>query len=211
MKEERKSYSLLRREEYALLQKLEPVGTVLDLGGSTKSGYHELLPGVVSITTANINPEYGCDLVFDIQEQFPLETGTFQTVLALNVLEHVFDFHAVVKETFRILRPGGKFVVAVPFMFHVHGSPDDYFRYTESALRLLMSRYGFTDVVVHPLGRGFFSLIFQILGGIFPVFVQGPLGDLSAMIDSWLCRWNRYRLFAQKIPLGYFVVARKSR
>jgi SAM-dependent methyltransferase len=205
----KKTRSLIRLEEYTLLKKLEPVGELLDLGGSTKSGYHELLPGVVSITTVNINREYGCDLVFDIQKPFPLETDTFQTVLAINVLEHIFDFHAVVRETFRVLKPKGRFVVAVPFMFHIHGSPDDYFRYTESALRTLMSQYGFININVSFLGHGLFSLVFQTIGGVFPSFIQGFFGFFFSKIDSLLCVWKRYRLFAQKIPLGYFVVAQK--
>lgn len=64
--------SIIRDLEYKKISDLELFGKILDLGGSKKSGYHNLIKGNHEITTVNINTDYGCDLVFDIEKNFLL-------------------------------------------------------------------------------------------------------------------------------------------
>ncbi len=65
-------YTIWREEEYKELSKLSIYGKVLDLGGSKNSGYHQLIKGKHEIITVNINPDYGCDLIFNIEKKFPI-------------------------------------------------------------------------------------------------------------------------------------------
>mgnify|MGYP000105399565 CR=1 FL=1 len=44
----------------------------------------------------------------------PFEDDTFDSVLALGVLEHVVDLDGLLREVQRVLRPGGAFLVVVP-------------------------------------------------------------------------------------------------
>ncbi len=206
-----KNYSILRACEYEQLEKTPVNGAVLDIGGSTKSGYHALLAGAERITTVNINPSYGCDLVFDIQKPFPLESSSFDTVVSMNVLEHIFDFQPVFSEVYRVLKPGGRFVSSTPFMFHVHGSPDDYFRYTESALRGLAAKHGFIVEGIEVLGYGIFSLLWQTVGGSIPTTVLRNIGkSLCILIDKTLLILPPFQKLRDRIPLGYFWVFKKS-
>jgi SAM-dependent methyltransferase len=185
-------------------------GYVLDIGGSTKSGYHTLFKNAEKITTVNIDPNYGCDMVFDIQKPFPLESNSFDTVVSMNVLEHIFDFHPVFSEVHRVLKPGGTFVSSTPFMFHVHGSPDDYFRYTESALRSLAVKYGFTVERIEVLGYGVFSLLWQTVGGVIPTTTLRYIGkNISIFLDKCLLHFRPFQKLQNRIPLGYFWVFKK--
>lgn len=52
------------------------------------------------------------------QTQFP--SGVFDTVVMVNILEHVDDLDACMRETKRILRPGGNVVVSVPNAYSLH-------------------------------------------------------------------------------------------
>jgi len=61
----------------------------------------------------------------------------------ISVLEHVYHPRQIITEIFRVLRPGGCVRVQVPFLLAYHGFPDDYFRYTHSALRRLFEEAGF--------------------------------------------------------------------
>jgi SAM-dependent methyltransferase len=64
----------------------------------------------------------------------PLRDGTVDGILCEMVLEHVPDAEAALGEFRRILKPGGRIYLAVPFLWPYHASPHDYRRWTMSGL-----------------------------------------------------------------------------
>lgn len=206
-----KTYSIIRDGEYEKLSTLVIDGAMLDLGGNLSSEYHNLIKGNHTVITVNINARYGCDMVFDIQNTFPIESEKFNAVLSMNVLEHVYGFDNVISETFRVLKKGGTFIFAVPFMHHIHGSPDDYFRYTRSAIEKMLKEHNFTDIEIKEIGLGLFSLFYQSSAGMFPSFLKWVFKNIALSVDWLLCKLSqRYRNVAKRIPLGYFVIAKKD-
>lgn len=206
----KKSYSIIRGEEYHRLSSVSLDGKILDLGGSTKSGYHEILKGNHNFTTVNIDANYGCDLVFDIEKTFPLENESFDHIVCLNVLEHIFEFQNVLNESFRVLKKGGKMIIATPFMYNIHGSPDDYFRYTRSALQKMLKKSGFEQFTIEEMGNQIFSLNFQFFGGSFPAFSRFAIKSFVLGCDKFLSRFSSsYKNIQKRIPLGYFIVVTK--
>lgn len=206
-----KNYSIIRDGEYEKLGSLEINGVILDLGGNANSEYHHILKGDHSVTTVNISPQYGCDMVFDIQEKFPIDSNKFDAVLSMNVLEHVYGFDNVIGETHRVLKDGGTFIFAVPFMHHIHGSPDDYFRYTRSALETMLKKHDFVDIDIQEIGLGLFSLFYQSAAGMLPGALKGIFKKIAVTLDRILGKLSkRYVNVSKRIPLGYFVTARKG-
>ena len=47
-------------------------------------------------------------------KQLPFATHTFDKVICSEVLEHIHDYHAVLKEIQRVLKPGGLLAISVP-------------------------------------------------------------------------------------------------
>lgn len=74
-------------------------------------------------------------------ESIPLPDASVGTVLALNTFEHVKEFWKGFAEIRRILRPDGALLISCPFYFHIHNHPDDYWRFTPSALESLLHEY----------------------------------------------------------------------
>jgi hypothetical protein len=66
-------------------------------------------------------------------------------------LEHIYDAKFVIDEIFRVLAPGGVVHITVPFIFRIHGHPDDFFRATPSWWRETLSRAVFSEVEFQPL------------------------------------------------------------
>jgi hypothetical protein len=62
-------------------------------------------------------------------------------VLCIETFEHVFEVRRGFDEVFRLLKPGGVFVVTSPLNFRIHGYPDDYWRMTPNCLRRLLEPY----------------------------------------------------------------------
>jgi SAM-dependent methyltransferase len=56
----------------------------------------------------------GVDIVHDINMPLPFAAGVFTEILALDVLEHVTDLPAVMKELHRVLAPDGRLILKVP-------------------------------------------------------------------------------------------------
>ena len=46
--------------------------------------------------------------------QLPFEENFFDLIICSEVLEHLDDYHAAIKEIHRVLKPGGKFLPSVP-------------------------------------------------------------------------------------------------
>ncbi len=206
--------SIIRIQEHEELKKITLTGSVLDIGGSRKSGYHGLIKGEHTYTVVNYGEQHpGADLLFNAEEKFPLADASYDNVLTMNVLEHIFETHNVFAEVSRVIKPGGLFVSTVPYMLHIHGSPDDYVRYTESSYQKFADKYGFKLVYIKPLGYGLFSLIFQTIT-IYRVFPFAWLFNFMKYIfvglDKFLLNFSFYKKLAEKIPLGYFWIMEKK-
>lgn len=75
------------------------------------------------------------------------------TVVCLDTLEHVRRPWEAASEIYRILKPGGKVLISIPFNFAVHCHPDDYWRMTTSGLEALLRSAGFSQVEVSDSGE----------------------------------------------------------
>jgi SAM-dependent methyltransferase len=205
-----KTYSLLRRAQYEELKKFKIDGNVLDLGGARRSGYHELIGGAHTIHVANIQAGDDVDLVFDAEKEFPIDDETYSAVICLNVLEHVFEYQHAVNESFRVLKKDGVLIGSTPFLHAVHGSPDDYFRYTRSAFEKIFRKAGFREVEIKELGTGAFGVIHELLSGLYRLGFIKEILKYQTVFDKllWLIKKDN-KLTEKFMPLGYFFVARK--
>jgi SAM-dependent methyltransferase len=76
--------------------------------------------------------------------RFPFDDASFDAVLCNQVLEHIFEPDAFLQEIRRVLRPGGKLLLTVPFVWDEHEQPFDYARYSSFGLKALLQRNGLT-------------------------------------------------------------------
>ncbi len=215
-----RTYSILRTKEDAELAKRTLTGRVIDLGGHKGSSYFALIKSKEQVEVANFDSEQvgthkassKADHVFDFEKPFPLPDTSFDTVLCMNVMEHIFNYQNLLSETYRILKHGGRFYLSVPFFFNIHGSPNDYFRYTRATLDRLLTEQGFSDVIVIELGDGPCSVIFQTFGGSIPTMpLKMFFKNIAIGIDQLFSRFShRYASIRKRVPLGYFVSASKK-
>ena len=67
-------------------------------------------------------------------EALPFGDGAVDGLLSEMVLEHLPDPHAATAEMQRVLKPGGRAFVMVPFLWPYHAAPHDYTRWTQAGL-----------------------------------------------------------------------------
>jgi SAM-dependent methyltransferase len=90
------------------------------------------------------------DVAADLNMARPFPNGSVDTVFSVSVLEHLWNPQMLLAESFRMLRPGGKLVLQVPFQWGVHEAPYDYFRYTSYGLQHLLRQAGFQQMEIMP-------------------------------------------------------------
>lgn len=139
-----------------LLPALEGAGTIIELGAGGDY-YKRFAQPQQRYLTSNLVP--GCDMVLDMT-RLDLADNSVEALVSVFALEHLYNFDAAFKEQYRVLVPGGRMLLIVPFMYYYHDAPDDFFRFSESALENLLA--SFEVLVRQPIG-GRWLLFAEIL------------------------------------------------
>lgn len=142
---------------------------VLDIGAG-EGAYAEFFP---NRTALDVVERKGVDVVGDAHA-LPFEDGEFQIVLCTEVLEHLHTPEDAVSEMFRVLKPGGKVILTTRFIFPLHDTPHDYFRYTKYGLEHLFRDFKDIEIKEETDSYGAIAVLVQTLannsnlrGGIF--------------------------------------------
>lgn len=138
-------------------------GRLLDVGCGTKP-YRSLITVDAYIgldIDSETSRERGIADCFYGGDSFPFGDGSFDCILCNQVLEHVFTPNEFLGEIARVLIPGGKLLLTVPFVWDEHEQPNDYARYTSFGLRTLLERNGLKLLQHEKLGADA-SIIFQL-------------------------------------------------
>ena len=138
-------------------------GRLLDVGCGTKP--YRLLFKVtdyvgLDIDTKSTRDRGIADTLYD-GNRFPFIADDFDSILCNQVLEHVFNPDEFLGEIHRVLKPGGKLLLTIPFVWDEHEQPYDYARYSSFGLFALLQNSGFTIKQHRKLGADA-TLIFQL-------------------------------------------------
>ncbi len=185
-------------ESFDLPEPILEIGSYLVKGQEEVADLRPLFPNREYVGLDN-RPGPGVDVVGDV-EALPHLDQSVGTVVAVSTFEHVPHFWKAFAEVARVLKPGGAFLIASPFHFHIHDYPSDYWRFTPEALQLLLQDYPSKIVGWHgPDTRpsNVWSLAFR--DGRPPISAdeyadyREKMARYAHMPLPWLRRW-RYRL-----------------
>lgn len=182
-------------------------GRMLDIGCGNKP-FESAFRGQVSA-------HFGCDVVQSSESRadvicpatdLPFKDESYGTVLITQVIEHVADHQAVLREAFRVLQSNGVIILSGPMYWPLHEEPYDFFRFTEHGFRFLLEKSGFVQIEIVNNG-GKWALCGQVL--IHTIgntrldrrFVIRGINRLFAYLDDAHPTRNN--------PMNYVVVARK--
>lgn len=105
-------------------------GMVLDCGSGKKDLLFDNLVQMEIVDYENVD-------VLGVNQSLPFKDASFDAVFSLAVLEHVDQPFDCAAEIIRVLKPGGRLYVGVPFLQREHGYPHHYFGMTRMGLQRL--------------------------------------------------------------------------
>lgn len=128
---------LTRRKLVDFLQRYRTEGYTLDIGCGDRM-YRELFPNSLCM---DMDPDRKPDLVADVHHMDVFADNTFDCILCTEVLEHCYAPWKAAEEMFRVLKPGGILLLSTRFVYPLHDTPHDYFRFTKYGLQMLFHNY----------------------------------------------------------------------
>jgi D-inositol-3-phosphate glycosyltransferase len=203
-------------------ERVRPGARVVDIGAGD-APYRHLFQHVDYVTVDwEQSPHDGArrsDIIASA-DSIPLPDASVDVVVMTEVLEHISNPLATLREMARILRVGGQILLTTPFVWILHEMPHDYYRYTPSALRNLLEDAGFDQVEVTPRGDDYFSTLAQLMQltpqWITALAVDDGLDDRRHLVGKTMADVSP--LFAalapldrqHLLPLGFNASARRA-
>lgn len=209
----RKNLNKLILREINEVKKRKKEIKILNIGsGGEISNLIKNIDGV-NLFSVDIDSSRKPDLVSDIcslelKKQLPFKPDI---ITIFEVLEHVENPFKAVENIEQILENDKVCIGSVPFNFHIHDEPNDYFRFTSFGLKKLFSRFRYVQIINR---NGWLESIFvnfirlykeknifsKLIGVLFTIiyFIFYPLIIIIQKIAV-----------SDKLTTGYFIIAKK--
>jgi SAM-dependent methyltransferase len=120
------------------------IGAFQVAGQEAIADLRPLFPGKVYIG-CDMRPGRGVDRIEDIHD-LSFRAGEVGTFILADTLEHVLDPRCAMREIHRCLRADGIAICSSVMCFPIHGYPNDYWRFTPEAFRMLFSEFPYSAI-----------------------------------------------------------------
>lgn len=152
----------------------------------------------------------------DLNEGVPLESEIADTILCTDVLEHIAEPGFLFQEIARVMKPNGKLILTVPFMYWIHDAPHDNHRYTKFMLERYCRKNHLTVLDSYAYG-GLPEVLYNMVHQAY-YFYGMPFRRAFYFVWRHLGRFLHRRKAVKRLseksreqfPLGYILIAQKN-
>jgi SAM-dependent methyltransferase len=195
-----------------------PAGALIYNVGSKRVEEYDRwrLPPEARMVRVDIDPGVEPDILADAHDLNMIADNSADCVIAIDILEHCAQPTIAVSEFLRILKPGGRVFIGIPFMFPYHADPHDHWRVTVTGIDHLCREF---DKVASGFVRGPASCMahlnihfFALLLSFNNKMLYGVLVDLFQWSLAWtkfLDRWLMRHPMAHVIHAGVWFLGTK--
>jgi len=128
-------------------------GRVLDVGAGAQP-YRRYLPGEGEYVSMELGESHGADIVGSVLD-IPADDDSYGGVICTEVIEHISDPAAAIREIHRVSEPGSLLYLTAPMSWGLHYEPTDYYRFTRYGLAAILEQGGYRVVETRQIGGVF--------------------------------------------------------
>ena len=207
-----KGYSLLRAYQIDECKNIRLKGRSIEFGAykNKKRNFNNFFKGCSHCKLSNIYNHKDKDYIkLDLTKKFKLKKNNFNNVIIFNVLEHLPNTKNTFSEIRNILKKNGIMVGSTPFIYQVHGAPNDYLRFTKDFFYENLKKQ-FKNIYIKQLGYGPFIASFSLINPylkFLPIFRE-LIYILAYILDSFIQIFVKTKL-SEIYPIGFLFIIKK--
>jgi ubiquinone/menaquinone biosynthesis C-methylase UbiE len=130
----------------------------------------------------------------------PFKDKSFDTILNIQVLEHVLNPIKMVDEISRVMRPNGYGIFLIPHTAVMHMAPYHYYNFTRFWIREVMKRASLKIIELRPLGGTWSSMASHL----FYFFLQSTRFQGNSVME---CKRNVFFYLLFPLMVLYAVIS----
>ena len=203
---------ILRSLQLYEFKKIKLKGICLEFGANKEITRNFLNPDAREYKTvfSNIEKKNKNFLYLDLQKKIN-HKFKYDNIVIYNVLEHTYDMDISLANINSMLKKKGRIYGSTPFIYRIHGAPDDYTRYSKSFIKLKLKKNNFKNIEVREMGSGPFLASFSLLRGYLKY-----LPIIYNLILLVVLLFDRFLNYIMKknlkviFPIGYVFTAKKK-
>ncbi len=207
---------ITRKNLEIFLDKHQTKVRTLDIG-SGGSSYERFFPNRV---TVDIDPARKPDVLADAHN-LPFKDEEFDMVLSTEMLEHVKDPFQVEREIRRVTSVGGRLILSTRFVFPLHDTPHDYWRFSKYGLKELFKEWDIIEIIAETKNFSTTGSLLQRICFQSNLYLNKPAKLLIFFIAWFFSKldWLTKREFGdieksisedEIMPTGYYMVCKKK-
>ena len=159
----------------------------------------------------DIDPKRHPDFLADVQDLSAFADASVDSVICIEVLEHVKHPHLASQELYRVMQPGGVLIGSTPFLLGIHDAPEDYFRYTIHGLKMLFADFELLQLRAR---NSYFEALAVLVLRLFVTGSQREIMKAMLLIPILITAIYALELIGRVLPrtdgtTGYFFVFKK--
>lgn len=143
----------------------------------------------------------------------------FDTIICLDVLEHIKNDTQAIKNLVRLAKSGGRIIIAVPALPALWSKRDEayghYRRYTKKSLNMLLKsvpitklKFRYWNFIGLIIAWVIFKLKLDLKADHYAASTKQPFKTINKFIELWLTNFELFNIFP--LGLSLFVVAEKD-
>jgi len=140
------------RKMESLLSSVPSGAKILDVGCG--SGKYWNIRNDLNWIGLDVDSSSRASILINNGDNYPIQSESFDAVIMSFSIEHISNTPHLIQEVYRVLKSKGVLIIRCPFIYPLHDSPDDFYRFSPSGLSANLGNFDMKEININ---GGFFE------------------------------------------------------